>query len=71
MELPSVCVAQIRSNLRGLFTIHLGWNTVPGHHKAYQIGKSEQQFYLQSYVAFGVKDALLACEFLCLVCSDD
>ena len=50
--------------------VHLGRSTVPGHHKACQIGRSEQQVLLQPCVALGVQGACLACAFLCPVCSD-
>ena len=43
---------------------------MPGHHKACESGKSEQQVHLQSCIVFGVQGVLLACAFLCLVCSD-
>ena len=42
---------------------------MPGWYKACQIGRSEQQVPLATFVAFGVQGAVLAPAFLCPVCS--
>ena len=44
--------------------VHLGKSTIPGWSRACQIGRSEQQVFLQPCVALTVQDTLLACVFM-------